>query len=140
MEALGRLFNIVPTADGVEVALKQASGVTFVCVGADGAQTFTVAEATDAAGTGAQTLAAIDHYYHNTSAAGAAAWTKVDPGAATGVITPAASVAVINIDATSLSDGFDYVRCTSSGAALVYAIVHDLVVQRSPVNLPAAAV
>jgi len=144
MEGLGRNFNVVPTAAGVEVSLVDASSVTFVCTGAN-AETFTVAEATDAAGAGAQTLAVVTHYYKNTSAAGAAAWVRepaVLEQAATGVVTTTTAhpVAVIEVDATSLSSGFDYVRVTPSASGLVRAILHDLTVQRTPQNLPAAAV
>lgn len=145
MEGLGRTFNIVPTAAGVEVSLKGASAVTFVCTGAN-AETFTVAEAKDAAGTGAQNLAVVTHYYANASAAGANAWTRVPADGseqvATAVVTTttAAPVAVIEVSATALSDGYAYVRVTQSVSGLVRAIVHDLTVQRSPINLPAAAV
>lgn len=136
MEALGRLFNVVPTADAVEVSLRDASAVTFVCVGAD---TYTVKEATDAAGTGAQDLAVVDHFYAGASAAGANPWTRTNQAAAAAV-TIAAGIAAITIDAAQLSDGFDYVRVDSTAAGLVIAIVHDLAYQRDPVLLPALAV
>jgi len=137
--ALGRAFNVVPTADGVEVCLSDAGGVTFVCVGAN-AETFTVAEATDAAGTGAATLATVTTYYTNSGAAGATTWARVNQ-AAGGVITTttALPVAVIEIEATELSDGFSYVRCTSSSTGTVVALLRDLAVQRGPANLVAPA-
>lgn len=140
MHALGRLLNVVPVADGVEVNLRDATGVTFVCVGAN-AETFTIAEATDAAGTGAATLSTVTTYYTNSASAGATAWARVDQ-AASGVITTttALPVAVIEIDAAELSAGFDYIRCTSSSTGTVVAILHDLTVQRTPANLAAPAV
>lgn len=137
MEALGRLFNIVPTADGVEVAMKAASAVTFVGVGTD---TYTVTEATTAAGGGSQNLATITRYYRNTSAAGAAAWTLVEQTAAATFAAVAAGIACAHVDAKAMSDGFDYLACTSTAAGLVIAITHDLAVQRDPANLTAAAV
>jgi hypothetical protein len=135
MDGLGRVFNIVPTADNVEVDMTEASAVTFVCVGAD---TYTVQDASDAAGTGAANLAVIDHYYTNTSAAGANAWARV-PQAVAASFVLAAAVAVFTVDATQLRDGFKYLRCASTAAGLVYAILHDLEVQRAPQNLKAAA-
>lgn len=136
MEALGRLFNVVPTADAVEVNMALCTGVTFVCVGAD---TYTVKQATDAAGTGAANLAVVDRYYTNTSAAGAAAWVLATQ-AAGAAVTIASGIAVIEVDATSLGDGFTYLRCDSTAAGLVVAILHDLNVPRDAANLPAAAV
>lgn len=141
MEALGRLLNVVPTARNVEVSVKDCSGVTFVVI-ANGTEIFTLAEAEDAAATGVQTLEVIDHFYHTTSAAGAAEWTEVDAlsaGEPVGVVTPAAGVAVIHVDAKSLSDGYAYVRCVGDGTGLVTAIQHDLNIQRDAPELVAPA-
>lgn len=140
MEALGRLFNIIPTADAVEVNMRDCSAVTFLCVGAN-AETFTLAEATDAAGAGAQTLSTITRYYANSAAVGATVWSLVEI-AAGGVVTTttALPVAVIHVSGTELSDGFDFLRVSSSSTGTVVAITHDLAVQRNPVNLPALGV
>jgi hypothetical protein len=136
MEGLGRLFNLVPTADAVEVNLRDAGGVTFVCVGAD---TYTIQESTSSAGAGAQDLLAWDHWFTNTGAVGATAWVEASDA------TPAAAAiiaanAAIYVSATELSDGFDFIQCNSAAGGLVIAIVHDLVVQRNPANLPALGV
>lgn len=138
-DGLGRVLNIIPTADGVEVALVGAGAITFVGVGAS--DTYTLQECTDAAGTGAQDLAVIDRYHRNTSGAGAAAWTAVSQTAAATATTGAGdAAAVFTVRSEQLSDGFDYVRVTSTGAGLVYAIAHDLHVQRAAENLPALGV
>jgi hypothetical protein len=137
MEALGRLFNIVPTADAVEVACRDCSAVTFVGIGTD---TYTVEQATDAAGAGAASLAVITRYFRSTSAAGAAVWTLVTQAAAATFAATSSGIAVAHIDVKSMGDGFDYLRCSSAGAGLVIAITHDLNVQRDPRNLPAPAV
>ena len=136
MEALGRLFNLVPTADGVEVSVRDCSGVTFVGVGAD---TYTVQEATTAAGGGAQNLPVITRFYEAASAAGANAWVLTEQAAGAAVVADQ-PVCCFHVDVKSLSDGFDYLRCTSTAAGLVIAIAHDLNVQRDPANLPALAV
>lgn len=135
-DGLGRVLNIIPTADGVEVNMKDAGAVTFIGVGAD---TYTLQEATSAAGAGAQNLAVIERVSSNASAAGASAWANADQAAAATVVTTAAAVA-FTVRAEQLSDGFSYLRVTSTGAGLVYAITHELHVQRKPENLPALGV
>jgi hypothetical protein len=133
MEALGRLFNVVPTADAVEIDLRDASGVTFICVGAD---TYTIREAQSGTGTGVQDLAgAWDHWYTNAGAIGATAWVEAED------LTPVAAAviaanAAIHIDAKELSDGFTHVLCVSTATGLVVALTHDLTTQRNPANLP----
>lgn len=140
MEGLGRVFNLVPTGDAAYVSLKQATGVTFLCVGAN-AETFTLAEAKDAAGTGSQSLATITQYYSNSAAVGATAWVKEAIAAGAVVTTTTAKpVAVIHVAGAELSDTYDYLRVSSSSTGTVVAILHDLAVQRGPVNLTAPGV
>lgn len=135
MEALGRLVNVVPTADAVEVSLRDATGVTFVCVGGN-AETFTLAEAKDAAATGVQSLATITSYYSNTAADGSAAWVKETIAAGAVVTTTTAKpVAVIEVHGAELSATYDYLRVSSSSTGTVVAILHDLAAQRTPANL-----
>jgi hypothetical protein len=133
MEGLGRVFDVVPIASGAYLSMKNCSGVTFVCTGAD---TFTVREATTAAGTGVQNIGnVITHYYQNTSTAGAAGWTKQTQAASNAVTQAGANTTVIEIFCSQLDDGFDYIYCHAAAAGLVTAILHDLTVQRSPANL-----
>jgi len=144
MEGLGREFNCVPAANGVEIAMRYASGITFVCTGAN-AETFTVAECKDANGTGAQTLSHITHYFTMATSAGSNTWVRTPlsgESAASGVITTttALPVAAFFVGADSLSDGFNYIRVTRSAAGQVVAITHDLVTQRKPSSLPALGV
>lgn len=136
MEGLGREFDVVPIASGVYISMKNCSGVTFVCTGAD---TFTVREAKDASGTSVQNIASvITHYYQNTSTAGAAGWTKQTQAAAAAVTQGNAGyTTVIEVFCSQLDDGFAYIYCHAAAAGLVTAIVHDLTVQRSPANLAA---
>lgn len=133
MEALGRVIDVVPIASGAYLSMKNASGVTFVCTGAD---TFTVREAKDASGTSVQNIGnVITHYYQNTSTVGAAAWTKQTQAAGAAVTQAGAYTTVIEIFASQLDDQFDYIYCHAAAAGLVTAILHDLTVQRSPANL-----
>lgn len=135
MDALGRVFNVLPTADDVYVSLKDASGVSFVCVNAAG-DTWTLTEAQDAAGTGAQVLATITRYH--TAATVGAAWVKQTQAAASTVVTTASQdTAVIEVDGVELSSGYTHVKLASTSTGTVVAVLRDLDVQRAPANLPA---
>lgn len=133
MEALGRLLNIVPTAAGAWVSLRDATGVTFVCVGAD---TYSLDEATDGAGSGNQDLAVIDRYQENDNADGSTGWTLESQTAGHELVTGDAAAA-FHVDAAQLSAGYTHVQVSVAATGLVYAITHDLAVQRSPELLPA---
>ncbi|MEV3857731.1 hypothetical protein AB0J38_25825 [Streptomyces sp. NPDC050095] len=138
--ALGRLVNVTPAADGVWIALKgAAAGVTFSCylAGAVG-DVYTLQEAKDNAGTGAQNLAVISEYHTNTGN-GSDAWTRRTQATGATVTTAAAATqnaAVIEVEGTSLSDGYRYVKLTSTGAGTVNALTRDLGVMRAPASLP----
>jgi hypothetical protein len=139
-KALGRLFNTSPAADGVYINLREAGGIAFLCflTGAAG-DTYTLVEAKDSAGTGAQNLAAISEYYTNTGNA-SDAWTRRTQAAAATVVTAAAATqnaAVFEVESTQLSDTYKFVKVTSTGAGAVNAVTRDLMTQRTPANLPA---
>jgi len=140
-KALGRLVNTTPAADGVWIALKgAAAGVTFSCylAGAVG-DTYTLQEAKDSGGTGAQNLVNISEYWTNTGN-GSDAWTRRTQTAAATVVTAAAATQnamVCEVEGTSLSDGYRYVKLTSTGAGTVNALTRDLGAMRAPANLPA---
>lgn len=145
MEALGRLFNVVPAAaDGTWVNASYASGITFICTGAN-AETFTVTQATTAAGAGSKNLVAVDHVFTNAGAAGATAWAEAatpneaSPSAVV-TTTTAAPVAAFFVNPSAMDDGFKYVKVISSSTGTVIAITHDLVTGRKPSNLPALGV
>ncbi|MES9522459.1 hypothetical protein [Streptomyces capoamus] len=140
-KGLGRLFNTTPAADGVWIALKgAAAGVDFSCylAGAVG-DTYTLQEAKDSGGTGAQNLAVITEY-HTCTGNGSDTWTKRTQAAAATVVTAASATQnamVVGVEGTSLSDGYRYVKLTSTGAGTVNALTRDLLAQRAPANLPA---
>lgn len=139
MEGLGRLFNIIPTADGVFVNLTEATGVTFFGVGAD---TYTIQSSATASG--GTDLAVISHYYSLAAADGSVAWVRQPSTAASDVSPTASRVVAANgalfVSASSLPAGHKYVKCTSTSTGLVYALVHDLASQRAPYNLAALGV
>lgn len=142
-KALGRLFNSTPAADGKWINLRDAGGVSFLCylAGAAG-DTYTLQEAKDASGTGAQNLAVVTEYFTNTGD-GSDAWTRRTQAAAATVVTAAAATQnamVVEVMGTSLSDTYKFVKLTSTGAGTVNAATTDLMTQRAPANLPAMGV
>lgn len=137
MEALGRLFNVLPVADDAYVDLKNCDGVTFVCVLAAG-DTYTLTEQKPD-GSGDQVLATIEQYY--VSETNGAVWQKVTQAAASTVVTTASQdVCCIHVSQQELSAGYSMVKLASTSTGTVFAITHDLQVQRTPPNLPAMAV
>ena len=90
-KALGRAFNSSPAADGKWINLSAAGGIAFSCylAGAAG-DTYTLQEAKDSAGTGAQNLVNITEYY-TTTGDGSDAWTRRTQAAAATVVTAAAA-------------------------------------------------
>ena len=140
---LGRLVNFTPAGDGKWINLREAGGVLFECYlsGAAG-DTYTLQEAKDAAGTGAQNLAIVTEYWTNTGD-GSDAWTRRTQAAAATVVTAAAATQNamgVYVAGTSLSDTYKYVKLTSTGAGTVNANTTDLMTQRAPANLPAMGV
>lgn len=142
-KALGRVFNTSPAADGVWINLKSAGGVAFLCyLAAAAGDTYTLQEAKDSSGTGAQNLAVITEFHTNTGN-GSDAWTKRTQAAAATMVTAAAATqnaAVLEVAATSLSDTYKFVKLTSTGAGTVNAVTRDLTTQRAAANLPAMGV
>jgi hypothetical protein len=135
MEGLGRVFNVLPVADDVYVYLGDASAVSFVGVLAAG-DTWTLTEASDAAGTGAAALATMTHYH--ISATVGAAWSEQTQAAASTIVTTSSQdVVVVTVHESELSAGMDWVKLASTSTGTVVAILHDLKVQRKPQNLPA---
>lgn len=137
MEALGRTLNPVAIGDGVYVNLRDYEGVTFLCylAGAAG-DTYTLVEAKDAAGTGAQNLATITRYHTSNGVGGV--WTLNTQASAATVVTTATTAQngmVVEVEQAELSDTYKYVKLTSTGAGLVTPILRDLEVQRKPANL-----
>jgi hypothetical protein len=142
-KGLGAVFNTTPAGDGKWINLRDAGAVAFLCYlsGAAG-DTYTLQEAKDSSGTGAQNLVAIDTYFTNTGD-GSDAWTKRTQAAAATVVTSATATQnamVCEVLASKLSDTYKFVKLTSTGAGTVNALTHRLAVQRAAANLPAMGV
>jgi len=141
MEALGRLFNLVPNAVSHPFKMRGASGVAIVAIGADAV--VTVKEDSTFGGSFATTLAVVKNIYWAAANDGTAAWKKLTPasplgtwthGTTTGLTT--AVVTVAHVFTSEMSDPNDYLKITCTGTSPVcYAIPYDLVTQRGPANL-----
>lgn len=139
MEGFGREFNVLHLAKGVWIPLVDCGGVAWsnYLAGAVG-DTYTLQEAKDKTGTGAQNLVAITRYWTSNGVGGV--WTLQTQTAAATVITTnttAQNGMLVEIDAQSLDDGYSYVKLTSTGAGNSCAILRDLHRGRKPSNLPA---
>jgi hypothetical protein len=126
--ALGKDFNLFNQAGAgtTRVSLKNASGVTFVAIGATSSNC-TVTEQNAASGGISQNLARVTTYWTQTNGV----WTKFTQAAAATFPLTAAGITVAEIETTWLSDGFSYVSC-SHGTGTVLHIVRGLQVQRAP--------
>jgi hypothetical protein len=135
MEGLGRVFDVNALADDVYVPMKNCGAVSFICYLAAG-DTYTLTEATDASGTGAQVLTTITRFHKQ--ATPGAAWAEVTQAAAsTMVVSSAFDVCVLTISGAELSDGYKFLKLASTSTGTVTAVLHDLAVQRKPGNLAA---
>ncbi len=138
MEAHGRLFNVVAAASGIHIPMKQASGVTFVSFLDAGTQTVTLKQSID--GLSEVALTIVDKVFKGPGVGGG--WTKVTQAATDNfnLTTDATNDAfTLYVGADQLSDGYNCVEGTA-GTGILIAIIHDLVVQRDPVNLARSVV
>jgi hypothetical protein len=148
-EGLGRVFNVIYSASGLDIPLTKATAVTFVSFLDAGTQALTFTQ-TDSTGVNSE----IDLNIFNQSPdnlgsrvhAGPAVggtWVEKDDGADANTYdntTDATNdTVVITVRAEQLSDGYDRVQCTAATGTCV-AILHDLVVQRKPGNLQSSLV
>jgi hypothetical protein len=164
VEALGRLFDVMNGWDpqdmaagaitGKRVHLKNAAAVTILVFKEPGTAgedpTFTLQEHSAASSGTSQNLAVITHYYYKKNGSGSLAgtetWTKATQAAAATVTDAtwgeSGVLLAIEVNATQLSDGFEWVSLNSADtgatagdfASCVY-LLHDLAVQRGPANL-----
>lgn len=163
MEGLGRVFDIglawAPVDSqsgditGKRLAMNRGTGVTILVNKAAGTANddpvFTLKQYTAASSGTTADLACITRYYlkQETALDNDESWTKVTQSVAatiTGNATSAETQCLfaIEVGADQLSDGYTHIGLDladtgSAGAQLVSAIyiVHDLNVQRAPVNL-----
>jgi len=147
-DGLGRVFNVINSADTLNVPLTKAAAVTFVSFLADGTQTlvFTQTDSTlvnseidlNIFTVGGVTAPNGESRIFAGPAIGGT-WTDVTASASADNTADGATAAndtmVVTVRAEQLSDGYDQVQCSATGGATVTAILHELAVQRGPANL-----
>ncbi len=141
MEGLGRVFNVVHTADTVGIDMRECSAVSFI-VKASGASSVALTAAKTFTGsydnfTTANGFGQTTRWYQSTTATGTAAWTKQTAVWTTNSIALAgttAYVSVFTVFGSQMADGYLYIKPTCTNATVV-ALLHDLTVQRKPANL-----
>lgn len=146
-EGLGRIFNVVYSASGLDIPLTQGTAVSFVSFLDAGTQalTFTQTDSTGVnseidlniftAGANAVSPANLGSRVHIGPAVGGT-WTET-ADTSDNVFTnndATNDTVVVTVRAEQLADGYDRVQCTAATGTCV-AIIHDLVVQRKPGNL-----
>ncbi len=141
MEGLGRVFNIITTADTRPISMVDCSAVSLI-VAASGASSIAVTAAKTFGGsydnfTTANGFGQSTRWYQSTTATGTAAWTKQVAVWTTNSLALAgttAYVSVVDIFGSQFADGYKYLKVTCTNGTLV-AITHDLTVSRTPANL-----
>lgn len=141
MEGLGRVFNVITTADTHGFSMAGCSAVALV-VASSGASSIAVTAAKTFAGsydnfTTANGFGQSSHWYQSTTATGTAAWTKQTSVWTTNSLALAATtayVSVVHIFGSQMADGYVYLKATCTNGTLV-VIPYDLTVGRTPANL-----
>lgn len=141
MEALGRVCNIITTADTHGFSTSDCSGV-MLAVAASGASSIAVTASKAFAGsyvafTPANGFGQSTRWYQSTTAVGTAAWTEQVSVWTTNSLALAgttAYVSVVHIFGSQMADGYKYLKVTCTNGTLV-ALPYDLTVQRTPANL-----
>lgn len=141
MEGLGRVFNVITTADTHAFSMSGCSAVSLV-VASSGASSIAVTAAKTFGGsydnfTTANGFGQAAHWYQSTTATGTQAWTKqtaVWTSNSLALAGTTAYVSVVDIFGSQMADGYVYLKVTCTNGTLV-VITHDLTVQRTPANL-----
>lgn len=141
MEGLGRLFNVISTADTKAFDMSQCSAVSLL-VTASGASSIALTAAKTFSGsydnfTTAAGFGQPGHWYQSTADDGTAGWTKQTSSWSSNSLTLAGTsgyMSLVDIFGSQMADGYQYLKVTCTNGTLV-VITHDLTVQRSPVNL-----
>lgn len=132
MEGLGRLVDVIPIAAGQAFKFRNASAVLFVCTAAD---TFTLTTSPTFGGSYATPGNLINHYYQRADTNGTHAWTRQTQALSNAVVQGSAYTTAFEVLTSWIADPNAYLKVSVGGSGLVTAILHDLTVQRKPVNL-----
>lgn len=143
IEGLGRVFNVINTADTVGFSMQGSSAVSLI-VKASGASSIAVTAAKTFSGsydnfTTANGFGQTPRWYQATAADGTVGWTKQTSVWTTNSLALAGTsgyVSVVDIFGSQMADGYKYLKVTCTNGTLV-VVTHDLTNQRKPANLAA---
>jgi hypothetical protein len=146
MRALGRQYDVVVAPSGLDICLKDCSGIGFVAVnGTSTAAILTVVAKPSFGGSAANWTTANGFgqpsTVHTRLTGNAAAWIAQSVTWSTNTlttpITTTSAIMYVDFLVSELADTYDYINVTvsGSGATLPMAILYDLNVQRKPANL-----
>src|SRR5215469_3200907 len=147
MRALGRVYDVISGPSGIDICLKDVSGIGFVAInGTTTAAILTVVAKPSFGGssknwTPANGFGQPNTYYTRT--ANTAAWvshtvaSEWSSNAFTVGLTTTGLITYMDFLVSELADTYDYINVTVSGtgATLPTAILYDMNVQRTPANL-----
>lgn len=142
MQGLGRVLDVVHDASGNMFTLKNASAVTFISK-ASGASSIAVVAAKTFGGstqnwTTANGYGQPGFWYQNTTVNGTAGWTKQTASWSTNTLTLAGTTgytSVVTFYTSQFADAYQYIQATGTNTTTLIAVLHDLTVARTPVNL-----
>lgn len=146
MRALGREYDIVQNPSGLDICLKDCSGIGFVCVNGTSTAAILTVIAKPSFGGSSKTWTTANGFgqpavMHTRLTGNTAAWVQQTTSWASNVmtvpITTTSAVGYIDFLVSELADTYDYINVTvsGSGATLPTAILYDLTSQRVPANL-----
>lgn len=145
MRALGRVLDVVNAPSGIDISVKDASGIGFVAVnGTTTAAILTVVAKPSFGGASTTWTTANGFGQPNTvftRTANTAAWVSNAVTWSTNTLTAPATttglISYVDFFTSQFADTFDYINVTVSGTGctLPMAILYDLTVARKPANL-----
>lgn len=147
MRALGRVYDVISGPSGIDICLKDCSGIGFLAVnGTSTAAILTVVAKPSFGGSAANWTTANGFGQPNTiftRTANTAAWVSNSPSnlwssnVLTVPLTTTGLISYVDFFVSELADTYDYINVTvsGSGCTLPAAILYDLDVQRKPANL-----
>ena len=149
MKALGRVYDVIASPSGLNIALNDASGIGFMAInGSSTAAILTVTASTAySGGTTHNWTTALGFgqpsLYHTRLTGNTAAWvshtvaSEWSSNVFTTAVSTTSAVTYIDFLGSELADGYDYINVTvsGSGCTLPVALLYDLTVQRKPANL-----
>lgn len=146
MRALGRVYDVVSAPSGIDICVKDCSGIGFVAVnGTTTAAILTVVAKPSFGGSAANWTTALGFGQPNTMftrTANTAAWVSRSTSAAwssnvlTVPVTTTGLISYVDFFVSQFADTYDYINVTVSGTGctLPAAILYDLTVARIPAN------